>query len=507
MASDRRCVPALFLIVSACFLQVLSQAAVFPERQASSVFLRSKRANSFFVEEILQGNLERECYEELCSYEEARECFENTPDTIAFWTVYYDGDQCEGKPCLNRGNCTDRVGGFRCDCREPFYGPNCEMGGPEREREREIPPAAPQVITPGNRERERERERPPTAPQVITPECPVQGPAACDQFCSLTFNSFSCSCMTGYSLQQDGHTCTPTVEYPCGRAPSSITGGRDQTHRAPPICSDGRCPWQVSLVDSSGEELCEGVVLGRRSILTSAQCLFLVKGLHLHPSNIYIHTHTTVKIPIQALHIHRGFHRDRHDNDLALLQLARPLAFGPALFQLCLPSKDFSENVLMRSGQAGLTGRRQELSLTYMTLDDCRSQFNVSHPISNKMFCMKKQHGGERQNQVERHFGRRIQPGTQSRNVSEAGTSYRTGRRGRRCGLLPGSPMASEERGTVFLTGLLVSPSPQECRGDASEGLVFTKLSRYLSWIRQRLELSEQADVTPQLIHYPTPPP
>ena len=49
---------------------------------AQSVFARPRRANSFFIEELLQGDLERECYEEHCSYEEAREYFEDTPTAV-----------------------------------------------------------------------------------------------------------------------------------------------------------------------------------------------------------------------------------------------------------------------------------------------------------------------------------------------------------------------------------------------------------------------------------------
>lgn len=45
------------------------------ERPQASVFLhRSRRAN-FLLEELRQGNLERECLEEKCSYEEAKEIF------------------------------------------------------------------------------------------------------------------------------------------------------------------------------------------------------------------------------------------------------------------------------------------------------------------------------------------------------------------------------------------------------------------------------------------------
>lgn len=65
--------------------------AVFRPQGSSAVFLRSKRANAFLLEEMLQGNLERECMEEICSYEEAREYFEDTARTV--------------RPSLNGDNC------------------------------------------------------------------------------------------------------------------------------------------------------------------------------------------------------------------------------------------------------------------------------------------------------------------------------------------------------------------------------------------------------------------
>lgn len=59
---------------------------VFRPPVASSSFLRSKRANRFLLEEILPGNLERECVEEFCSYEEAREYFEDNAKTVRLTT-------------------------------------------------------------------------------------------------------------------------------------------------------------------------------------------------------------------------------------------------------------------------------------------------------------------------------------------------------------------------------------------------------------------------------------
>lgn len=57
------------------FLPVLSQST------ASQFLSRHRRANSLF-EESKKGNLERECIEELCNKEEAREIFENQPETV-----------------------------------------------------------------------------------------------------------------------------------------------------------------------------------------------------------------------------------------------------------------------------------------------------------------------------------------------------------------------------------------------------------------------------------------
>lgn len=57
------------------FLPVLSPST------ASQFLRRHRRANSLF-EESKPGNLERECIEELCNKEEAREIFENQPETV-----------------------------------------------------------------------------------------------------------------------------------------------------------------------------------------------------------------------------------------------------------------------------------------------------------------------------------------------------------------------------------------------------------------------------------------
>lgn len=51
-------------------------------QQALLLLQRVRRANSGFLEEVRKGNLERECVEEQCSYEEAFEALESPSATV-----------------------------------------------------------------------------------------------------------------------------------------------------------------------------------------------------------------------------------------------------------------------------------------------------------------------------------------------------------------------------------------------------------------------------------------
>ncbi|XP_068440613.1 transmembrane gamma-carboxyglutamic acid protein 4 [Clinocottus analis] len=76
----------------ACMRRLLSkhedQEVFVEEGDAKSYLGRHLLFNRFDFEIFVPGNLERECYEEDCNYEEAREVFENIPATDAFWKKY-----------------------------------------------------------------------------------------------------------------------------------------------------------------------------------------------------------------------------------------------------------------------------------------------------------------------------------------------------------------------------------------------------------------------------------
>ncbi|XP_069544521.1 transmembrane gamma-carboxyglutamic acid protein 3-like [Brachyistius frenatus] len=74
-------------------------AAFLDGRDAHSVLKRFPRANGF-LEELRQGNIERECGEESCSFEEANEVFENKEKTMEFWktrSIYTVSSNGEGR--------------------------------------------------------------------------------------------------------------------------------------------------------------------------------------------------------------------------------------------------------------------------------------------------------------------------------------------------------------------------------------------------------------------------
>ncbi|PNJ58519.1 PROC isoform 5, partial [Pongo abelii] len=142
--------------------------SVFSSSERAHQVLRiRKRANSF-LEELRPSSLERECIEEICDFEEAKEIFQNVDDTLAFWSKHVDGDQCLvlplehpcASPCCGHGTCIDGIGSFSCDCRSGWEGRFCQREEVGWRR---------------------------------------------------------CSCAPGYKLGDDLLQCQPAVKFPCGR--------------------------------------------------------------------------------------------------------------------------------------------------------------------------------------------------------------------------------------------------------------------------------------------------
>ncbi|XP_016297211.1 protein Z, vitamin K-dependent plasma glycoprotein b isoform X2 [Sinocyclocheilus anshuiensis] len=269
-------------------------------------------------------------------------------------------------------------------------------------------------------------------------QCPSAGPLACEHFCKPMTGSFRCFCARGYTLNSDGRSCSPHVQNPCG------------TTETPSFCPDGHCSWEVKFVNTSGDVVCHGVVLGRKSVLTSATCMSALKDPHV----TLVGRHSTVALRVSSWTPHKRYVSGAED-DLAFLELMEPFPQNTSVVPLCLPERDYSENILMRAGRKGVV--MGGAGHSYLSLDDCHGSLNLTFLMTNKMFCMQNW---------------------------ESDVSIRT--KLMPCDLKSGSPVATVEGKTAFLTGISLST------GDCNHGLVFTKLSRYLHWLRPLLHASEK---------------
>lgn len=91
LACVQFCVGLLTLLHLSKARVIHNNDEVFLQEQAAVSFLsRSLLYNSWDFELVVPGNLERECKEEVCSYEEAREVFEDDTKTKLFWETYVD---------------------------------------------------------------------------------------------------------------------------------------------------------------------------------------------------------------------------------------------------------------------------------------------------------------------------------------------------------------------------------------------------------------------------------
>uniref|UniRef100_A0A8C8AE96 Coagulation factor IX n=1 Tax=Otus sunia TaxID=257818 RepID=A0A8C8AE96_9STRI len=273
--------------------------AVFIEnKEASSVLHRQKRANSNRLEEVIPGNLERECIEEKCSFEEAREVFENTEKTMEFWKTYIDGDQCDPNPCKNGAVCKDGVSSYVCWCPAGYEGRNCE----------------------------------------IDFTCAIKN-GGCKHFCRHDPpQKVVCSCAAGYRLHEDGKSCEPTApgsEQPKGwgvqrsplcNHPAGLVSQRDGIVRAWSLVQHWRGPAQAVLV-SAGE-------YNTNEDDNTEQRRKVVKVI----------PHPTYNATI-----------NEHHNDIALLELDQPLSFNSYVTPICIGSREFT-NALLKHGMGTVSG-------------------------------------------------------------------------------------------------------------------------------------------------------
>lgn len=77
--------------------------SVFSSSESAHQVLRIRKRANTFLEELRASNLERECVEEICDFEEAQEIFQDVDKTVRFLSL-----DLEGKMTTDRQRVEDR---------------------------------------------------------------------------------------------------------------------------------------------------------------------------------------------------------------------------------------------------------------------------------------------------------------------------------------------------------------------------------------------------------------
>ncbi|XP_078415682.1 coagulation factor X-like isoform X1 [Cetorhinus maximus] len=427
--------------------------------KANSVLTRLRRANGFW-EEFKEGNVERECIEERCSYEEVREIYEDDQKTDEYWSKYVDGDQCESSPCRHGGSCRDGVGQYECICHQGYKGTNCEI--------------------------------------VIPKLCSLDN-GGCQHYCRVQRERVKCSCADGYALGLDDKACLAQVPHPCGTtaqhrvqrsavdsdpvptnstAPTSSNVTNDtnaQSSNPGNILTDtsgnierildgqdcplGECPWQVLLIDETGKGFCGGTILSETLVVTAAHCLNQTATITavVGEFDVKKEEQTEQRIEVEAAVPHQKFYRKTYDNDIAVLILKNPIQFNENVVPICLPQKEFTETVLMKLPTALVSGwgrvldhgmtadKLQRIMVPYVDRSSCIE--SSKYPVSANMFC-----AGYKD------------------EIKDA------------CQGDSGGPHVTQHKETWFLTGIV---SWGEGCGQKGKYGIYTKVSKYIGWLRR----------------------
>ncbi|XP_070096123.1 vitamin K-dependent protein Z isoform X3 [Equus caballus] len=349
------CVPLLLVLVPLA-VPAAEPSVFLSASKANTVLARWKRAGSYLLEELFEGNLEKECYEEICVYEEAREVFENDAITGEFWTRYMGGSPCTSQPCRNNGSCQDSIRSYTCTCAPGYEGRDCAF--------------ALFSLSAKN-------------------ECHPLRTDGCQHFCHPGHESYRCSCAKGYKLGRDRKSCIPHEKCACGILKSESVARPPNSTQSLQVF-----PWQVKLTNSKGEDFCGGVIIQENFVLTTAKCSLLHKNITVK-TNFPRTSRDPLTIAVQSVHVHMRYEEETGDNDVSLLELGLPIQCPDAGLPVCMPERDFAERALIPRTEGLLSGwtlngsrlgnAPTQLPVTHMDSEECGQALDVT--VTTRTYC------------------------------------------------------------------------------------------------------------------------
>ncbi|MEE6516718.1 hypothetical protein FKM82_026404 [Ascaphus truei] len=422
-------IPTVLILYLLDYVCSAERTVFLSDKSASSILLRQKRHNAGRLEEFVAGNLERECIEERCSYEEAREVFENNQKTDEFWKQYIDGNQCDSNPCLNAAVCKDDISAYICWCQQGYKGKNCEL---------EIP---------------------------LT--CSIKN-GGCQHMCKNDpTQRVICSCANGYILAEDSKTCEPAA-----RSQNVTNSSRSQenpddivTYNRRGLPDDRIVDSMAHLVNKNRAGFCGGTIINEKWIVTAAHC-FLTGGeftvvVGEHNTEVSDETEQYLKVSQVILHPTYNASQNKYNNDIALIELEKPMELNSYATPICIGDWDFTENLLKKVAVSMVTGWGdvrfqgrpatvlQKLMVPYIDRATCKKSSRFS--VFVNMFC--------------------AGYADQARDSCQGDS---------------GGPHVTEYNNVWFLTG--ITSWGEKCAQKDKFG-VYTRVSKFTTWIQTKTKL------------------
>ncbi|XP_055371669.1 transmembrane protease serine 9-like [Condylostylus longicornis] len=219
-------------------------------------------------------------------------------------------------------------------------------------------------------------------------------------------------------------------------------------------------PWLAGLW-RQGKLYCGATVLSRNFLITAAHCVY---GFNHKEIRVYIGGHEIRKdytevTKIKNVYDHEKFDVVSFNNDIALIELEKPLEFGPKVQPICLPSATDTDYAGVLTSVSGW-GRTGEKDKTSKVLN------SVIVPIWSQEQCKEAGYGAKRITE----------------NMMCAG--YHDGGRDACQGDSGGSAIAEGPSGSAEIIGVV-----SWGRGCARPNLpgIYTRVSNYMDWINDKI--------------------
>ncbi|XP_077786216.1 coagulation factor X-like isoform X2 [Podarcis muralis] len=453
---------ALLLLVYSLYSSLPSSLSVFLRKDEASQILRIHKRANHFLEEVRQGNMERECNEERCSFEEAREIFKSEEKTVEFWFMYNNLDTCKENPCKNGGICKVKRYITVCTCPPRFGGSHCEID--------RFPCGLVKRSTRSNKEGSEEYNQT-NAWDMTGTDTRVAQENVAHWNQSLAYNSSASlnDTMEGEAEEEGTEEMkgnfTDSFIWLNFNDSAEMDGSRVVGGS---FCRPGGCPWQVLLQNKRGYGFCGGSLISSQWVLTAAHCLDTVIPHQVTVGDFDIHQRERheQKVGVRQYWKHPQYDSTNFNNDIALIQLTSSVVFSEHVLPICLPNPQLT-TLLIGEGASGMvsgwgathtkgksTRFLMKVSLPIVSADTCRP--STEKLITDNMFC--------------------------AGYAEEAQDA---------CKGDSGGPFAVAYRSTWYLLGVV---SWGEGCAEVGKYGAYTRVSNYISWIKETIESTTDSE-------------